>query len=89
MNLAEIIYQKSLDLPEEKAAEVIDFIDFLKSRSKENKPSIQDKPSVLKPKEKNQKLLEMLSGIGHGPADLSGNYKEYLYHGWKEKHNID
>lgn len=33
MNLAEIIYQKSLDLPEDKAAEVIDFIDFIKSRS--------------------------------------------------------
>lgn len=36
MNLAETIYQKSLDLPEEKAIEVIDFIDFLKSRSRAN-----------------------------------------------------
>ena len=33
MNLAETIYQKSLDLPEEKAIEVIDFIDFIKNRS--------------------------------------------------------
>lgn len=32
MNLAETIYQKSLDLPTEKAIEVIDFIDFLKNR---------------------------------------------------------
>lgn len=32
MNLAETIYQKSLDLPEDKAFEVIDFIDFIKSR---------------------------------------------------------
>ena len=32
MSLAETIYQKSLDLPDEKAIEVIDFIDFLKSR---------------------------------------------------------
>jgi hypothetical protein len=32
MTLAETIYQKSLDLPDEKAIEVIDFIDFLKSR---------------------------------------------------------
>lgn len=32
MNLAETIYQKSLDLPAEKAIEVIDFIDFLKNR---------------------------------------------------------
>ena len=35
MNLAETIYQKSLDLPEDKAQQVIDFIDFLKSRSPE------------------------------------------------------
>ena len=34
MNLAETIYQKSLDLPEEKAIEVIDFIDFIKNRSR-------------------------------------------------------
>ncbi len=33
MNLAETIYQKSLDLPIDKAIEVIDFIDFLKKRS--------------------------------------------------------
>ena len=43
MNLAEIIYQKSLDLPEEKAAEVIDFIDFIKSRLKET-DVLQNKP---------------------------------------------
>lgn len=36
MNLAETIYQKSLDLPEEKAIEVIDFIDFIKNRTKIN-----------------------------------------------------
>lgn len=34
MNLAETIYQKSLDLPEEKAIEVIDFIDFIKNSSR-------------------------------------------------------
>lgn len=32
MNLAETIYQKSLDFSTEKAIEVIDFIDFLKNR---------------------------------------------------------
>jgi hypothetical protein len=32
MNLAKTIYQKSLDLPIDKAIEVIDFIDFLKKR---------------------------------------------------------
>ena len=34
MNLAETIYQKSLDLPEDKAIQVINFIDFIKSRLK-------------------------------------------------------
>ena len=32
MNLAEVIYKKSLDLPLEKAREVIDFIEFLRTR---------------------------------------------------------
>ena len=40
-------------------------------------------------KEKNQKLLQMLAGTAEGPEDLSVNYKEYLYQGWKEKHDID
>ena len=40
-------------------------------------------------KEKNQKLLQMFAGIAEGPEDLSENYKEYLYQGWKEKHGID
>lgn len=34
MNLAETIYQKSLDLPEEKSLYVIDIVYFLKSRSR-------------------------------------------------------
>lgn len=33
MNLVETIYQKSLDLPPEKAQQVIDFIDFIKTRT--------------------------------------------------------
>ncbi len=45
MNLAETIYQKSLDLPEEKANEVIDFIDFLKHRSSTN--TLQSKAPVV------------------------------------------
>jgi len=40
-------------------------------------------------KEKNQKLLQMLSGIGEGPDDLSENYKQYLHQGWKEKYDLD
>jgi ribbon-helix-helix protein len=38
--------------------------------------------------EKNQKLIELLAGIGEGPEDLSVNYKEYLFEGLKEKHGI-
>jgi hypothetical protein len=45
MNLAETIYQKSLDLPEEKAIEVIDFIDFLKQRS--STKTVQSNASVV------------------------------------------
>ena len=33
MTLAEMIYQKSLELPDDKAQEVIDFIEFLQARS--------------------------------------------------------
>jgi len=32
----------------------------------------------LSGKEKNQKLLQMLAGIGHGPEDGSVNYKKYV-----------
>jgi hypothetical protein len=32
MSLANLIYEKSKDLPEDRAAEVIDFIDFIKGR---------------------------------------------------------
>ncbi len=39
-------------------------------------------------KENNQKLIQMLAGTGKGP-DLSEHYKEYIYQGWKEKHDID
>ena len=32
MSVADTIYRKSLDLPDDKAHEVIDFIDFIKNR---------------------------------------------------------
>jgi hypothetical protein len=44
--------------------------------------------TALTPKEKNQKLIEMLAGTAEGATNLSENYKAYLYHGWKEKHDI-
>ena len=43
MNLVETIYQKSLDLSEDKAIEVIDFIDFIRSRSRPVPPVKQTK----------------------------------------------
>lgn len=45
--------------------------------------------TAITPKEKNKKLIEMLAGSAEGPEDLSENYKDYLYQGWKEKHDID
>ena len=49
MNLAETIYQKSLDLPIDKAIEVIDFIDFLKKRiSSKNSFDFQPQENNLK-----------------------------------------
>jgi hypothetical protein len=49
MNLAETIYQKSLDLPAEKAIEVIDFIDFLKSQlTLKNSVPVNDSANGLK-----------------------------------------
>ncbi|MBU2571365.1 MAG: hypothetical protein KJ725_15305 [Gammaproteobacteria bacterium] len=52
---------------------------------------LYDKTEKIKltSKEKNQRLLDMLTGTAGGPEDLSENYKEYLYQGWKEKHDID
>ena len=46
MTLAETIYQKSLELPDDKAIEVIDFIDFIKSRTQ---PSILVQPDKTTP----------------------------------------
>lgn len=34
--------------------------------------------TALTGKEKNRKLLELLAGTGHGPADGSVNYKKYV-----------
>ena len=49
MNLAETIYQKILDLPIDKAIEVIDFIDFLKNRiSSKNNFDFQSQENNLK-----------------------------------------
>lgn len=46
------------------------------------------KKMELNAKEKNRELPAKLAGIGHGPEDLSINYKKYLDQDWKEKHSI-
>lgn len=43
---------------------------------------------ALTPKEKNQRLIEMLAGTAEGTEDLSENYKNYLDEGWKGKYDI-
>ena len=75
MNLAETIYQKSLDLPEDKAVEVIDFIDFLKNRTRPNQPDLRDinhhagkiELSCL------DLIKEDIGVIENAPSDLSTN----------------
>jgi len=64
MTLAEVIYEKSRELPEEKAREVIDFIDFLKAR-----PVV-----ALVPPENEQSLrrLEALACIDQVRIDFGG-----------------
>jgi len=39
--------------------------------------------------DKNQKILKIIGGIASGDEDLSENYKETLYQGLKEKHDIN
>ena len=60
MTLAEVIYKKSLDLPLEKAREVIDFIDFLRTR-----PSslVDDSSSESELEIRRQKARDQLAKI--------------------------
>jgi hypothetical protein len=44
MTLTEVIVEKIRELPEEKAREVIDFIDFLKTRRAATSSSEEDEP---------------------------------------------
>ena len=46
MTLSEMIYEKSRHLPEDKAQEVIDFIDFLLKKTEDSKP-IDERFSAL------------------------------------------
>ncbi len=46
---------------------------------------INNKNKAIIPKEKNQKLIEMLAGIGEGSEDGSVKYKEYVREYLNEK----
>lgn len=57
------------------------------------KYALQDAANSLEPKQPGSKMKALLNsefiGSGDGPEDLSTNYKDYLYRGLKEKHDID
>jgi hypothetical protein len=78
MNMAEVIYQKSLDLPLEKAQEVIDFIDFLKIRYPMKKPA---DTLVELPTDYEQAQQQALAFLDAPPFMLSGRYwsRDSLY----------
>lgn len=76
MNLAEVIYQKSLDLPEDKAIQVINFIDFIKSRLKpDNEQNLEHDKVAVSCSELIQE--EDVGVIEDAPSDLSNN-PDYL-----------
>lgn len=76
--MAEEIYQKSLDLPLEKAQEVIDFIDFLKTRYPMKKPT---DTLVELPTDYEQAQQQALAFLDAPPFMLSGRYwsRDSLY----------
>lgn len=78
MTMAEEIYQKSLDLPLEKAQEVIDFIDFLKTRYPMKKPT---DTLVELPTDYEQAQQQALAFLDAPPFMLSGRYwsRDSLY----------
>ena len=78
MPLAEVIYQKSLDLPLEKAQEVIDFIDFLKTRLPLTQPAIT---VVEPPTDYEQAQQQAFAFLDAPPFMLNGRYwsRDSLY----------
>ena len=78
MNLADTIYQKSLELPVDKAREVIDFIEFLKTR-----PPLVADLSEVKTVTSSASLLQLfdepgLIGCIETDDQLATTYKEKL-----------
>jgi len=60
MTLAEVIYQKSLDLPDEKAREVIEFIESLMNETTGPKPQSESSAEL---EERRLLLKERLSTV--------------------------
>ncbi len=60
MTLAEVIYQKSLDLPEDKAREVIEFIESLVNET--SRPGLQSR-SLAELEERRREAWEFLDSI--------------------------
>lgn len=52
MTLAEMIYEKSLQLPENKAKEVIDFIDFILKKTEQPAHAADERLQALTPEQR-------------------------------------
>lgn len=52
MTLSEMIYEKSLHLPEDKAKEVIDFIDFIMKKTQQASSPVDERLQVLTPEQR-------------------------------------
>ena len=78
----QIILEKIVTLNPFQKQEVLDFIDFIRSRT-------QVQPSVaLQPKSTYQKFVESgLIGCVEVEEDLSTNYKQVLAEGWAKKYD--
>jgi len=72
MTLAEVIYRKSLDLPLEKAKEVINFIDFLKTR---HTVEMFADTLVELPTDYEKAQQQALEFLDHPPFLLNGRYE--------------
>ncbi|WAR43764.1 hypothetical protein [Methylomonas rapida] len=52
MTLSEMIYEKSLHLPDDKAREVIDFIDFIMKKTQRAESPVDERLQALTPEQR-------------------------------------
>jgi len=74
MNIEQTVVEKLKTLPPEKQQEVLDFVEFLQSRTDRKESNSQEAESVVSALTLAQKLAGCLEG---GPPDLSTN-KNYM-----------